>query len=273
MTVGVGAGTDPYAAAPERPRARSGWRERLVVALGGAVVATIAMLLVTAWSTGLRPSTFDQLRADLADGSVVQWYAAEQLESGLLDVASAPSSGVRGDLEQAGEGEFLPPKGDPLGGILVWRTWGSPGWHVAAQTDVSFVSDDYRAAASEESAALVAQLRAAQVPMKPFEFSQGPPFQGYVVAGGLLVLVLLVTGPAPRVGTRWFWFWVLVTLPAGLGFVAYAVQELIGIRRRPDPPLPRRLSGVVGFFGALVVGFVLALGAELLRSRGVPLPL
>jgi hypothetical protein len=273
MTVGRGDVEAEGRPAQALLRASTPWTQRLPAALGGAVVATIAALLVVGWSTGLRPSTFEQLRADLTDGSVQQWYAAEGLESGPLDLASAPSSTVRGELEQAQEGEFLPPKGDPLGGILVWRTWGSPGWHVAAQSDLSFVGDDHREPASEESAELVAQLRAAQVPMKPYEFSQGPPFKGIAVVGALLVLVLLVSGPAPRVGTRWFWFWVLVNTPAALGFVAYAVLELVGIRRRPDPPPDRRLSGVVGFIGALLASLALGFLADLLRSHGVPLPL
>ncbi|WP_404385181.1 hypothetical protein LL946_04460 [Knoellia locipacati] len=273
MTVGAGDIEAGAVSAEAAARTSTPWQQRLVVALGGAVVATVALLLVMAWPTGLRPSTFEQLRADIADGSVHQWYASEQLESGPLDLLSAPSSTVRGDLDEPMEGGFMPPEGDPLGGILVWRTWGSPGWHVAAQTDVSSVGDDFRETATEESTALVAQLRAAQVPMRPYEFSQGPPLQGYVVAGGLLVLVLLVAGPAPRVGTRWFWFWVLLNSPVALGFVAYAVLELIGIRPRPDPPLRRRLTGVVGFFGALLAGLVLGFGAEFLRSLGIPLPL
>lgn len=278
MTVGVGdeARQDPVtpvAATPERPRTWAGWRDRLVVALGGAVVTVVAVLLVSAWQTGLRASTFDQLQADLADGTVQQWYAAERLESGALDLLQAPASTVRGDLDESGEGVYLPPKGDPLGGFLVWRAWGDPGWNVASESGASDRGDGSREAATQESTALVGQLRAAGVPMRPFELFDGSWVTNAVGLGGLAVLVLLVAGPAPRAGNRWFWFWSMLTIPVGLGFVAYAVVELIGIRRRPDPPLTRRWSGPLGFFGSILVAFLLGVIAQVARSRGVPLPL
>ena len=271
MTTGVGEVAAGAAARDARPA--GDWRERLVVALGGAVVAVVAVLLVLAWSTGLRESTFEQLRADLGDGTVQQWYAAEGLEAGPLDLVTASTSTVRGDLDEAVDDAYLPPKGDPLGGILVWRTWGDPGWNVASESGVANRDDGYRETATEASTALVGQLRAAKVPMKPFEFSDGGWVRGAVVVGGLALVVLLVAGPAPRAGNRWFWFWTMLTIPVGLGFVAYAVVELIGIRRRPDPPLTKRWSGPLGFFGSILVAFLFGVIAQVARSRGVPVPL
>lgn len=277
MTVGVGdeARQDPVtpvAATPQQPRTWAGWRDRLVVAMGGAVVAIVAVLLVSGWQTGLRASTFEELEADLADGTVQQWYAAERLESAPLDLTRAPASSVRGDLEEAGEGGYLPPKGDPLGGMLVWRTWGETGWQVASPAGPAALRDDHRMAATEESTALVGRLREAQVPMKPFEFSEGSWVTTIVSFGGLALLGVLVLGPSPRMGTRWFWFWVVFTLPAASGVVAYAVTELVGIRRRPDRAGNRRLSGVQGFLGSLVVGLALGALGTTLRDAGVPLP-
>lgn len=272
MTVGVGDDVASFATTEAPARSWNAWQQRLVVAFGGAVIAVVATLLVMSWSTGLRESTFQQLQSDITDGSVQQWYAAERFESGPLDLKQAPTSTVRGDLDEASEGVYLPPNGDPLGGILVWRTWGEPGWHVASESGVSHAGDEYQAAATEASTALVGQLRAAHVPMKPYEFSDGGWVGGAVNFGGLAILVLLVLGPAPRVGTRWFWFWVLLNGPVALGFVVYAVMELIGIRRRPDPPLAKRLNGVQGFLGMLLLGFVAAAVADTLRSNGVPLP-
>ena len=278
MTVRVGdeAREDPATtrdATPEQPRTWAGWSDRLVVALGGAVVAVVAVLLASAWQTGLRASTFEQLQADLADGTVQQWYAAERLESAPLDLTRAPASGVRGDLDEAGEGVYLPPKGDPLGGILVWRTWGGTGWQVASPAGTAALGDDLRMAATEESTALVGRLRDAQVPMKPIEFSEGSWVTVVVSLGGLALLAFLVVGQSPRVGTRWFWFWVMITLPAASGVVAYAVLELVGIRRRPDRPLDRRINGVRGFLGSIVVSMVLLAVVNTLRDKGVPLPL
>ena len=270
MTVGVGDDV-AYAATPE-PRTESGWHDRFIVAFGGAVVVAIGMMPASAWTTGLRPYTFDQLRSDLDDGTVQQWYAAEHIDQAPLDLRRAPSSTVRGDLEQPVEGEFLPPKGDPLGGILVWRTWGTPGWQVASQSGVEAAGDSYYEAATEASAALVRELRAADVPMKPFEFSEGTALDWVQGVGAFLLIAGLIMGAAPRVGTRWFWFWVLITVPLALGAVAYAVMELIGLRRRPDPPLKRRLTGLMGSVGSIVASFVVGLVAHWLRGRGVSLP-
>jgi len=278
MTVGVGdqggqGRATTLVPTPEPPRSWAGGRDRLVVAFGGAVVAVVAVLLASAWQAGLRASTFEQLQDDLADGTVQQWYAAEQLESAPLDLTRAPASTVRGDLDEAGEGVYLPPKGDPLGGILVWRTWGATGWQVASPAGVAALGDDLRMAATEESTALVGRLRDAQVPMKPYEFSEGSSVAVVVALGGLALLAFLVLGPAPRVGTRWFWFWVITTLPAASGVVAYAVLELVGIRRRPDRALDQRISGLRGFLGSILVSMVLLAVAHTLRDNGVPLPL
>jgi len=248
------------------------WRERLVVAFGGAVVAVLAGLLVMAWSTGLRESSFEHLQADLEQGSVQQWYAAERLEDGPLGFTKAPMSTVRGDLDETTDGVYLPPEGDPLGGILVWRTWGGSGWNVASESGVSGAGDQYREAATQVSTALVGQLRAAKVPMKPYEFSEGGWLRGAVILGALAVFVVLLAGPPPRAGNRWFWFW-MFGLPAGLGFVAYAVVELIGLRRRPDPPMAERLSGLRGFVSSFVIGIVLILMVSVARALGVQLPM
>ncbi|GEQ12763.1 hypothetical protein KLO01_08100 [Knoellia locipacati] len=252
-------------------RPLAAWRERLVVAFGGAVVVVVVGLLVMSWSTGLRESSFEQLQTDLQQGSVQQWYAAERLEDGVLGFTQAPMSTVRGDLDEASDGVYLPPEGDPLGGILVWRTWGAQGWRVASESGVSDATGDYQEAATEVSTALVGQLRVAKVPMRPYEFSEGGWLRGAVALGAVAVLVMLLAGPPPRAGNRWFWFWTF-GLPLGLGFVAYAVVELIGLRRRPDPPMADRLSGQRGFLTSLVIGIVLTLLMSLGRAGGLPLP-
>ena len=41
---------------------------------------------------------------------------------------------------------------------------------------------------------------------------------------GLVWLFMLVAGPAPAAGTRWFWFWIGL-LPFGLGVLAYWFRE------------------------------------------------
>ncbi|WP_068395896.1 hypothetical protein [Kribbia dieselivorans] len=48
-------------------------------------------------------------------------------------------------------------------------------------------------------------------------------------------LALIITGPRPGWGTRWYWFWMLA-IPAGLGTVAYAVVELLRGRAGASAP-------------------------------------
>ena len=84
-----------------------------------------------------------------------------------------------------------------------------------------------------------------------------------VLAGGMLALV--VAGPVPRHGNRWFWFW-LIGLPGGLGVVAYAIWELGGWRDHRAPPPERRSGGGYGFLLLLLWGMLGVIGWQLLTS-------
>lgn len=278
MTVGVGDDV-AYAATSEQARPEMGWHARFITAFGGGVVVVVFLLLGSLWSDGLRASTFEDLRGDLRDGSVQEWYAADSLNKGFLDRMEANQSALHGEVVN-GEGEVTSSstsptltEGEPTGGILVWRAWGSNGWQVAASDSDLGSFGEMRTDANEASKALVGELREAGVAMRPFDFGATPGLHGLVGFGALLVFASLLFGAAPRVGTRWFWFWLFLNGPLALGFVAYAVSELIGFRRRPDPPLNKRLPGIVGFVGAFLLSLALQLGADFLRARGVPIPL
>lgn len=96
---------------------------------------------------------------------------------------------------------------------------------------------------------------------------------GLALALGTLVLV--VAGPRPVHGNRWFWFWI-VQLPAALGVLAYAAYELGGRGRARAAAAPeRREGGGWGFVrlaaGHVVIGLVLSLLAMLLGTTVVPL--
>ncbi|MFC7491090.1 MULTISPECIES: hypothetical protein [unclassified Knoellia] len=272
MTVGVG---DDVAqeATPDATRPEQGWHARFLVAFGGAVVAVSLVLLGSLWGEGLRGSTFEDLRADIRDGLVQEWYAADRLNEGHLGFMQAEQAPLDGPIGAEGStGTTTAPEGDPTGGILVWRTWES-GWHVAAAGAGVGSWGEMSSEATPESQALVEDLREAGVSMRPFAFGGMSALEKVAVLGAALVFLGLLMGAAPRVGTRWFWFWLFVNAPLALGLIAYAVTELIGFRRRPDPPLTRRLSGWMGFLGALVLSFAVGIGGDYLRSRGVALPL
>lgn len=278
MTVGVGDDV-AYAATPEQPRAATGWHARFIVAFGGAVVAVCLVLLGSFWSEGLRASTFEELRTTIAEGGVVEWYVADSLHKESLDRLEARQSSLQSEdvsADGAVTSSSTSPTntvGEPAGGILVWRTYGGPGWHVATADAGITASDGYRAEATDETRELVMQLREAGVSMRPFEWDHGSDLHNVAAIGAFLVFAGLVMGSAPRVGTRWFWFWLFLNGPLAIGFIAYAVMELIGFRRRPDRPLDKRAPGVVGFIGAFVLSGVFAVVAEWLRGRGVPIPL
>jgi hypothetical protein len=277
MTVGVGADVAQVATSG-RERTEPSWHARFITAFGGAVVIVALILLAVSWSEGLRAATFDELRADLSQGSVQEWYVADKIAKGDFDRMEARQSTfeevvVDGNGETTSTSTSMNGPGEPSGGILVWRTWGDSGWKVAASDSEILGMGGLTAEASEESTALVRQLRDARFSMRPFDPFESTALENLAKLGGLLVLLGVVMGSAPRVGTRWFWFWAMVVGPWFLGFIAYAVVELIGFRRRPDPPLEKRLSGVMGLAGAWVLGILLSLGADFLRRSGVNLPL
>ncbi|MFU8874193.1 hypothetical protein [Micromonospora sp. SL4-19] len=87
---------------------------------------------------------------------------------------------------------------------------------------------------------------------------------------GLGWLVVLVTGPPPVAGTRWYWFWI-GSLPLGVGLLAWLYRE----RWRGDVPSagPRR-TGWAGLgwllLGGLVLSATVAGLGELLGDYVVP---
>ncbi|MFI7071775.1 hypothetical protein [Micromonospora sediminicola] len=86
-------------------------------------------------------------------------------------------------------------------------------------------------------------------------------------AAGLLALtigvgwlLMLVAGPPPVAGTRWYWFWIGL-LPYALGVLAWAWRE----RWRAEAPLTgTRGSGWRGFGGLIVGGIVVSLAVAVL---------
>ncbi|BEL04316.1 hypothetical protein Q0Z83_025070 [Actinoplanes sichuanensis] len=94
----------------------------------------------------------------------------------------------------------------------------------------------------------------------------------------LLFLGVVIAGPAPVRGTRWFWFWLTLTAPYGLGLVYWLLRD------RPwsptAPAAPTTISGETrdrGWFGLLIgilasflVGIIVAVLHGLLGDQWVP---
>lgn len=85
----------------------------------------------------------------------------------------------------------------------------------------------------------------------------------------IATLVLLVTGPQPRLATKWAWFWLLGVGPLGLAFL---LLEPVPVWLREALPARSRLTGGWAFLLMVVAGLlsstVHGLGAVLLGSWG-----
>ena len=83
---------------------------------------------------------------------------------------------------------------------------------------------------------------------------------------GLVTFGLIVLGPRPGRGTRWFWFWLLLA-PFGLGVLAYAVVELVRPGRLHGSDAGRRrLPGALGLLIEVVGGVMVTLGTAALAD-------
>jgi hypothetical protein len=83
---------------------------------------------------------------------------------------------------------------------------------------------------------------------------------GFVLA--LLVLGVIVAGPAPVLGTRWFWFWVTFTAPQGLGLVFWLLRDRPWWRSaqlvRTADGKERRDRGLLGLLIGVLASFLIS---------------
>ena len=102
---------------------------------------------------------------------------------------------------------------------------------------------------SDTPAGVVASLQAAGVPEADASvFFGGLPSERVIQAGALLLMVstlVVIVGPRPRRGTRWFWFWV-VGGPLSLGVPIFAVAELLRPRYELEGTVHPPVSPVGG---------------------------
>jgi hypothetical protein len=98
------------------------------------------------------------------------------------------------------------------------------------------------------------------------------PYFVPVLAGviALLSLAILIQGPAPGLGTRWFWFF-LGGLPYGLGVLLWLRAERPWTEPEPPAPdkktgQPKRYSGLTGLGLMILGGMVVSILVALLRS-------
>lgn len=201
-------------------------------------VAGAALLL--AWGTWfvlttiVQPRMVDeqQLTSDLQAGAVTSWRVVAVDDDGSRSWSESlrlnlPSTDASGDRDDTG---------DVPGSTAIWYT-----------TDALVAgSRIVEPAASPPVEVLAARLREAGVPpstggpmLTPDRAPERPQLAGLLT--GFLFISVLLLGPRPTRGTRWFWFW-FGFASMGAGVVAYAVGEHLRPRPDPDPPTGRALD-------------------------------
>lgn len=246
--------------------------------LGWALVVAWVVWAVALWVVQPRLVPESTLADDLAAGRVTGYRAVtfEQEGPGLfspsfrLDVwpASVPDEGDPGEQ---------PTDGDSPDGSAPYD--GPPrtvGYRVDAPVAAFRVLDPDRLSADAPTAQVQRLTTAGVATSQDLGFFS-PPWQRVHNAGALLLLItfaVIVLGPRPGRGTRWFWFWLLPG-PFLVVVPAFAVLELL--RPRPDadgvgypPGVAGRWSGLAGFVLGLLL-WALLTGALTELSQRWPL--
>ena len=211
-----------------RSRRLNGWQ---IARIG--LVALWVLWAAFAWWTQPRQADIQQARDDLASGRAAKVsFAADVVGHTFL----GPELTIRDTASTESP-------------YLVWRT-GDRRVHYADLTTSPDKPDLERlidASISRSGAPLI-----------------GTPTYGspeiLALAIVLPSLLILIAGPAPVTGTRWFWFW-LGGIPFGLGVLYWLARERPWVHPAP-PPLdpktgrPTRRTGLTGFLIMFLSGFV-----------------
>lgn len=247
--------------------------------LGAALVLLWAAWLIALWVSQPRVVPPSQLDGDLEQGQVTGyavvratedpagffdagrgievWPAPDDARAGLGNPDQGPWSQANGHLTIA---YWVDSTVADLRVLDPFRTF--PG-------DLDAIADRLDAAGIEDRSAAV----------DPSTFPRGAwNAHGLLMLGGLFIVI---AGPRPQRGNRWFWFWVLGGLPLALGLLALAVLEFVrpprgagvhsttsladvtvgdtsasGVTASDEALTPRRRGGWAGF-GLSILGAVL----------------
>ncbi len=255
-TAVAGADTEASAGSGPGPLTRvgsalAGTRSRR--ALGWVLLVAWAAWLVAVWLTQPRVVPQEFLADELAQGNLTGYRLVTVDEDGGRGGFSGPH---RLDLAPVADEDLAESLDGTYGGAPVSVAY----WVDAPAAQVRVVDPD--GLPSDVPAALVQQLTAAGVPeAAPSELWFHPSLRVNNVGVLLLFasLVVVILGPRPRRGTRWFWFWLLGG-PLSVGVAVFAVAELLRPRYEPEgtvhpPGVAGRWSGLVGFGAGILLSF------------------
>jgi hypothetical protein len=236
----------------------AGWRWWDVLRL--ALVLLWLIAAGTAWWTAPRQQSYEQARADVVAGRVVayQWGDSWDARPGAWFGSAT--------LRSSGE----------LGPVFAWRTAdGRVRWtDTYVSGEVIFTGAGYEEGFSTPGAAALArELRSAGLEQRVGGVQSADPIGlgiGFVL--GVVFLAVILGGPAPVRGTRWYWFWLVYLVPYGLGLLYWLAREQprsgtaatsLGLL---DGGTRRRHSGLFGFGVGLLAALLISLLTVAMRG-------
>lgn len=229
-------------------RSWGSWR-----ALRIALISAWCLWAVMAWWSAPRRAEVDKARVDIAANQVEAYEWADSWERPTVSTwGSVPT------LRSWGRD----------GPLFVWRTYDGRTYYVvadAAPTDPFFVADSSEPQTESIDAAVWASLHDTGRPL----YGDVRPDSRYLpTIIGLVCLAVLVAGPAPVIGTRWYWFWLTAGVPFGLGVLAWLTTERPWSRRVGSPSesdVDNRSSGLTGLLIAIAASVAVGLLGAFLR--------
>ncbi|WP_431928122.1 hypothetical protein [Micromonospora wenchangensis] len=223
----------------------------------------------TTWWTAPRQQDYDRAGADVAAGRVVAYQWGDRWK-----VDRSPPWFGSATLWASGS----------YGPLFAWRT---PDGRVHWTDTDRFGQVTTTGAVEQESytgpgaVGIAQELRAAGLEHRAGDLNT--PVSVVSGVGVLLavgVLVVVVTGPPPVRGTRWYWFWLIFLCPYGLGLLLWMARErpwsrsaAAVVARNPTYPRDRGVLGFgFGILAAVLLGAALLVLHHVVGDRWVPRP-
>ncbi|WP_407924678.1 hypothetical protein [Catellatospora paridis] len=251
---------------PVAPAGRT-WRRWGVLRL--ALVLLWLLAAAISWWTAPRKQSYEQAKADVAAGHVTAYQWGDSWATG----SPRPWFGVSG-LRASGT----------LGPLFAWRTpdgrvyWTDTDYFDQVTTTGAVDPANYSGPGAE---GIAQDLRAGGLEHRAGEVH--PLGVAVTVIGLALAAVFLgvvVAGPAPVLGTRWFWFWLVYTAPYGLGMLFWLSRDRPWSRPVVPEAMPgdreRRDRGILGLclgiLATILISLLLLMLHGALGDRWVPMP-
>jgi len=234
-----------------------------------ALVLLWLLAAATAWWTAPRKQSYEQARADVAAGRVTAYQWGDRWDGEgpgpWFSTSTLQSSGT-------------------IGPLFAWRTPdGRVRW---TDTDdfgqvTTTGAVDGRSYSGAGAVGIAQDMRAAGVEDRGGDVDASEPVTiGIGVVLAAIFLGMVVAGPAPVLGTRWFWFCLVYLTPLGLGLLFWLARDRPWSRAAAPAIVPggvgRRDRGVLGFGIGILATFLISVLLLILHGtlgdRWVPWP-